>query len=520
MLEDASIAKVGQNLKYDLLVFRRAGIQFRGIQFDTMIASYLLDPGSREHGLDALAMKHLDHRTITYGEVTGKGKNQIPFAEVALEKCRDYACEDADIALQLAGLFEPELKRLHLDTLFRTIEMPLLEVLADMEWYGIRIDEAFFGVLQKRLVKELGRLEQEIYEAAGTTFNINSNPQLREILFTRLNLPVLKKTKTGASTDASVLEELATQGHHLPMLLMEYRQLEKLRSTYVEALPVILNPDTGRLHTSFNQTIAATGRLASSDPNLQNIPIRTAEGAEIRRGFVPADGFVFVSADYSQIELRILAHYSEDPAFVQAFREGVDIHRQTAGIIFGVPSDEVTKEMRGRAKTVNFAVIYGIGAFSLAQKLGVTNAEAKDFIERYFERFPGVRRYLDEQIEIARQRGYVETLTGRRRYIPEITSRNFNIRSFGERAATNAPIQGTAADLIKMAMIDIDREIRTTDSAARMLLQVHDELLFETPKGEADATLEMLREKMEGAAELRVPLRVETGIGDNWLECK
>jgi DNA polymerase-1 len=520
MLEDASIAKVGQNLKYDLLVFRRAGIQFRGIQFDTMIASYLLDPGSREHGLDALAMKHLDHRTITYGEVTGKGKNQIPFAEVALEKCRDYACEDADIALQLAGLFEPELKRLHLDTLFRTIEMPLLEVLADMEWYGIRIDEAFFGVLQKRLVKELGRLEQEIYEAAGTTFNINSNPQLREILFTRLNLPVLKKTKTGASTDASVLEELATQGHHLPMLLMEYRQLEKLRSTYVEALPVMLNPDTGRLHTSFNQTIAATGRLASSDPNLQNIPIRTAEGAEIRRGFVPADGFVFVSADYSQIELRILAHYSEDPAFVQAFREGVDIHRQTAGIIFGVPSDEVTKEMRGRAKTVNFAVIYGIGAFSLAQKLGVTNAEAKDFIERYFERFPGVRRYLDEQIEIARQRGYVETLTGRRRYIPEITSRNFNIRSFGERAATNAPIQGTAADLIKMAMIDIDREIRTTDSAARMLLQVHDELLFETPKGEADATLEMLREKMEGAAELRVPLRVETGIGDNWLECK
>jgi DNA polymerase-1 len=304
------------------------------------------------------------------------------------------------------------------------------------------------------------------------------------------------------------------------MLLMEYRQLEKLRSTYVEALPVMLNPDTGRLHTSFNQTIAATGRLASSDPNLQNIPIRTAEGAEIRRGYVPADGFVFVSADYSQIELRILAHYSEDPAFVQAFREGVDIHRQTAGIIFGVPSDEVTKEMRGRAKTVNFAVIYGIGAFSLAQKLGVTNAEAKDFIERYFERFPGVRRYLDEQIEIARQRGYVETLTGRRRYIPEITSRNFNIRSFGERAATNAPIQGTAADLIKMAMIDIDREIRTTDSAARMLLQVHDELLFETPKGEADATLEMLREKMEGAAELRVPLRVETGIGDNWLECK
>jgi DNA polymerase-1 len=520
MLEDPSIAKVGQNLKYDLLVFRRAGVQLKGIEFDTMIASYLLDPGSREHGLDALAMKHLDHRTITYSEVTGKGKNQIPFAEVSVEKCRDYACEDADIALQLAGIFEPELKRLHLDNLFRTIEMPLLEVLADMEWNGIRIDEPFFAELQKRLATELRRLEQEIYAAAGTTFNINSNPQLREILFGRLDLPILKKTKTGASTDASVLEELAAQGHHLPMLLMEYRQLEKLRSTYVEALPVMVNPETGRLHTSFNQTIAATGRLSSTDPNLQNIPIRTEEGAEIRRGFVPANGFVFVSADYSQIELRILAHYSEDPAFLQAFREGVDIHRQTAGIIFGVPPEEVTKEMRGRAKTVNFAVIYGIGPFSLAQKLGITNAEAKEFIERYFERFPGVRRYLDEQIDIARQRGYVETLTGRRRYIPEITSKNFNIRAFGERAATNAPIQGTAADLIKMAMIDIDRELRSTDSGARMLLQVHDELLFETPRGEAEATLVKLREKMEGAAELRVPLQVETGIGDNWLECK
>jgi DNA polymerase-1 len=520
MLEDPGVAKVGQNLKYDLLVFRRAGIQLRGIEFDTMIASYLLDPGSREHGLDALAMKHLDHRTISYSEVAGKGKNQVPFAEIPLEKCRDYACEDADITLQLASLFEPELKRLQLDRLFRTIEMPLIDVLAEMEWAGIRIDEPFFAELQQRLEKELRRLELEIYDAAGTTFNINSNPQLREILFTRLELPVLKKTKTGASTDASVLEELAAQGHDLPILLLEYRQLEKLRSTYVEALPVMVNPETGRLHTSFNQTIAATGRLSSTDPNLQNIPIRTQEGAEIRRGFVPAEGFVFVSADYSQIELRILAHYSEDPAFVDAFRNDVDIHRQTAGIIFGVPPEEVTKEMRGRAKTVNFAVIYGIGPFSLAQRLGITNAEAKEFIDRYFERFPGVRRYLDEQIEIARERGYVETLTGRRRYIPEIGSKNFNIRSFGERAATNAPIQGTAADLIKIAMIDIDRELRTTDSGARMLLQVHDELLFETPRGEAEATLAMLREKMEGAAELRVPLRVETGTGENWLECK
>jgi DNA polymerase-1 len=374
--------------------------------------------------------------------------------------------------------------------------------------------------MSRKLNRDLELIQSEIWKEAGTEFNLNSNPQLREILFTRLELPVLKKTKTGASTDASVLEELAAQGHDLPILLLEYRQLEKLRSTYVEALPVMVNPETGRLHTSFNQTIAATGRLSSTDPNLQNIPIRTALGREIRKGFVADEGHVLMAIDYSQIELRILAHYSEDPAFVDAFRNDVDIHRQTAGIIFGVPPEEVTKEMRGRAKTVNFAVIYGIGPFSLAQRLGITNAEAKEFIDRYFERFPGVRRYLDEQIEIARERGYVETLTGRRRYIPEITSKNFNIRSFGERAATNAPIQGTAADLIKIAMIDIDRELRTTDSGARMLLQVHDELLFETPRGEADATLAMLREKMEGAAELRVPLRVETGTGENWLECK
>jgi DNA polymerase-1 len=520
LLEDASVPKIGQNLKYDLLVLRRAGITLRGIDFDTMIASYLLEPGSREHGLDALALKYLDHRTITYEEVAGKGKSQIPFAEVPLEKARDYACEDADIALQLADLFAPELERLQLVELFRSVEMPLVHVLAEMEWNGIRIDEPYFEELRVRLRKELERLEQEIYQVAGTTFNINSNPQLREILFERLELPVLKRTKTGASTDASVLESLAAQGHALPVLLMEYRQLDKLLSTYVEALPRMVNPETGRLHTSFNQTVAATGRLSSTEPNLQNIPIRTELGAEIRRGFVPAEGNVFVSADYSQIELRILAHYSGDEAFVEAFRRGADIHRQTAALIFGVEPERVTREMRDRAKTVNFAVIYGIGPFSLAQQLGVTNAEAKEFIDRYFERFPGVRRYLDEQIEIARRKGYVETLTGRRRYIPEITSKNFNVRSFGERAATNAPIQGTAADLIKVAMIDIQRALEERGSAARMLLQVHDELLFETPAEEAEATLAVVCEKMEGAADLRVPLRVETGIGRNWLETK
>jgi DNA polymerase-1 len=520
MLEDPEVEKIGQNLKYDLLVFRRAGITLRGVAFDTMIASYLIDPGRREHGLDSLALQYLDHRTITYDEVAGKGKNQIPFAQVPLDKSRDYACEDADVAWQLAELFAPELERLHQVELFRTVEMPLVEVLAEMEWNGIRIDEGFFRELSGRLRAELESIEKQIYEEAGTTFNINSNPQLREILFERLELPVLKRTKTGPSTDASVLESLAAQGHTLPTMLMQYRQLDKLQSTYVEALPRMANPETGRLHTSFNQTIASTGRLSSSDPNLQNIPIRTELGAEIRRGFIPAEGQVFVSADYSQIELRILAHYSEDAAFVQAFREGIDIHRQTAALVFGVEAAKVTREMRDRAKTVNFAVIYGIGPFSLAQQLGVSNAEAKQFIDRYFERFPGVRRYLDEQIELARERGYVETLTGRRRYIPEITSRNFNVRAFGERAATNAPIQGTAADLIKIAMIDIHRELQNGELQARMLLQVHDELLFETPRDQAERTLELLRAKMEGAAELRVPLKVETGTGDNWLECK
>jgi DNA polymerase I len=520
LLADQSVAKIGQNLKYDLIVLRRAGIPFRGIAADTMVASYLLDPGRREHGLDSLALEHLDHRTTTYQELVGKGKTEVPFAEVEVDRCRDYACEDADLSLRLWQLFEPELERLQLTTLFETVEIPLVEVLAEMEWNGIRIDASFFRDLDRRLAAELRRLEGEIHREAGVEFNINSNPQLREILFERLKLPVIKRTKTGASTDASVLEALAAQGYTLPNLLMQYRQMDKLQSTYVTALPRMVNPVTGRLHTSFNQTVASTGRLSSSDPNLQNIPIRTELGAEIRRGFVPAEGNVFVSADYSQVELRILAHYSEDPAFVEAFRAGIDIHRQTASLVFGVEPEEVTRVMRDRAKTVNFAVIYGIGPFSLAQQLGISNAEAKEFIDRYFERFPGVRAYLDEQVELARERGYVETLIGRRRYIPEIRSKNYNIRAFGERAATNAPIQGTAADLIKIAMIQIHEAIAKNGAGARMLLQVHDELLFEAPAAEADATRDLITERMESAVELRVPLVVESGVGSNWLECK
>jgi DNA polymerase I len=521
LLEDPSVEKLGQNLKYDLLVFRREGIALRGIGFDTMIASYVLEPGRREHGLDSLALQHLDHTTIGYDEVTGKGKAQIPFAEVALEAACTYAAEDADIALRLAEKFAPEMESLHLDGLFRDLEMPLLPVLAEMEWTGIRIDEPFFARMGEELRAQQRRVEQDIYAEAGQEFNIGSTPQLREILFGKLGLPVIKKTKTGASTDVDVLQALAAQGHRLPTLLMEYRQVDKLRSTYVEALPKTVNPETGRIHTSFSQTIAATGRLSSSDPNLQNIPIRTEMGAEIRRGFIPAEGHRFVSADYSQIELRILAHYSGDEAFVEAFRAGLDIHKQTASVIFGVPVDSVTKEMRDRAKTVNFATIYGQGAFSLGNQLGISNAEAKEFIDEYFRRFPGVRRYLDEQVELARTRGYVETLTGRRRYIPELKSRNWNIRAFGERASTNAPIQGSAADLIKIAMIRIHDDLTVQKRVdAKMLLQVHDELLFETPAGNEAAVQEMVRDRMENALVLNVPLKVEGGVGENWLETK
>ncbi|HEX7051235.1 MAG TPA: DNA polymerase I [Longimicrobiales bacterium] len=520
LLEDPRVRKIGQNLKYDLLVLRRAGVALHGVAFDTMIASYVIDPGRREHGLDSLALQYLDYRTITYEELCGKGKSQIPIAECPLDRVTRYACEDADVALRLRDLFEDELERFSLTELFGRIEMPLIDVLADMEWAGIRIDPEFFAALAVKLERELELIRQEIHKLAGTEFNIGSTPQLREVMFERLGLPVVKKTKTGPSTDASVLEELAAQGHAFPRLLLEYRQLDKLKGTYVDALPALVNPETGRIHTNFNQTVAATGRLSSSDPNLQNIPIRTELGAEIRKGFIPADGCLFLAADYSQIELRILAHLSGDPAFVEAFRHGVDIHRQTAALVFDVLPEDVTPRMRGAAKTINFATIYGIGPFALARRLGTSQAEARRFIDAYFERFPGVRRYLDEQIAHAREHGYVETLSGRRRYIPEVRSKDYNVRQFGERAATNAPVQGTAADIIKIAMIDIGQALARTGSAARMLLQVHDELVFEVPEADIDDTRAMVTELMEGAFELDVPLEVATGVGTNWYECK
>ncbi|MBM3908919.1 MAG: DNA polymerase I, partial [Gemmatimonadetes bacterium] len=520
MLEDPAVRKTAHNAKYDVLVLRRAGVSLRGLDFDSMLASYVHDPGRRSHAIDALALEFLGRSMTDYTEICGKGKTAIGFDEVPVDAARDYSCADADVALQLRARFEPRLEEHALTQLLADVELPLVEVLADMEWAGITIDVPWFASLKERFARERGAVEQQIYAVAGEEFNINSNPKLREILFGKLGLPVKKKTATGPSTDASVLQELAEEGHALPSLLMEYRELSKLENTYLDTLPALVNPRTGRLHTSFNQTVASTGRLSSSDPNLQNIPIRRELGRAIRQGFVPRTGWKLLAADYSQIELRLLAHLSHDPAFVAAFNAGGDIHRQTAATIFGVPLSAVNSEMRARAKTINFATIYGQGAHSLSRQLKIEHAEARAFIDTYFERFAGVRAFLDGTVAQAKQRGYVETIFRRRRYIPELQDRNFNIRAFGERTAQNSPIQGSAADLIKVAMIHIHQALSTSGLAATMLLQVHDELVFETPPEELAALQELVEREMTSAVTLDVPLVVDIGVGDNWLNCK
>jgi DNA polymerase-1 len=520
LLEDASVSKTMQNGKYDCLALRRAGIDLRGLDFDTMLASYVLDPGRRSHGLDLLALEFLEHTMTSYEDLCGKGRTQLPFDVVPVEAARDYSCEDADMTLRLREIFEPQLEASGMMPLFRDVEVPLIAVLAEMEWTGIAIDVAHFQSLKERFRAERERVEKEIYVEAGEEFNINSNPQLRVILFEKLGLPSKKRTATGPSTDASVLQELADEGHVIPQLLMEYRELFKLEGTYIDTLPALVHPETGRIHTSYSQAVAATGRLSSSDPNLQNIPIRRELGRDIRRGFVPRKGWKLMAADYSQIELRLLAHLSRDPAFVDAFNRGGDIHRETAAIIFGVPVESVTKEMRGRAKTINFATIYGQGAHALSRQLKIPNAEARMFIETYFERFRGVKEYLDSRVDFARDHGYVETIFKRRRYVPELAERSFNIRAFGERVAQNAPIQGSAADLIKIAMIRIHDALRDRKLNTKMLLQVHDELVFEVPVPELEDVTALVRREMEGAAELSVPLVVEVGVGDDWLAAK
>ena len=520
LLEDPAVRKTAQNSKHDVLVLRRAGVQLRGLDFDTMLASYVLDPGRRSHGLDVLALEFLDYTMTPYADVCGKGKSLVTFDESSMEAARNYSCEEADMTLRLRAVFEPQLQSANVQGLLDDIEIPLVNVLANVEWTGITIDIPWFRSLKDRFRREREAIEKQIYASAGVEFNINSNPQLRDVLFNRLGLPVLKKTSTGPSTDASVLQELADAGHTLPTLLMDYRELAKLESTYLDALPQMVNPETGRLHTSFNQTVAATGRLSSSDPNLQNIPIRRELGRDIRRGFVPRSGWTLLAADYSQIELRLLAHLSGDPAFVEAFRAGGDIHRQTASIIFDVPLGQVTSEMRGRAKTINFATIYGQGAHALSRQLKIEHAEAKEFIRLYFERFHGIRAYLDSSVEFARTHGYVQTIFNRRRYIPELREKNFNMRAFGERTAANSPIQGSAADLIKIAMIRIDKALAQGKFKSKMLLQVHDELVFEVPPDELETVQKVVKHEMENAAQLSVPLVVDLGTGVNWLESK
>ena len=520
MLEDASVRKIAQNAKYDVLVLRGAGVRVAGLEFDTMLASYVLDPGRRSHGLDLLSLEFLGHTMTAYEQLCGKGRNQLPFDVVPVDAARDYSCEDVDVTMRLRALLEPLLSGHGMSELFRDIEVPLVEVLADMEWDGIAIDLTWFDSLKTRFKSERERVEQLIYMEAGQEFNINSNPQLRAILFDKLQLPVKKKTATGPSTDASVLQELAEEGHTLPTLLMEYREIFKLEGTYIVALPKLVHPRDQRLHTSFNQTVAATGRLSSTDPNLQNIPNRRELGREIRRGFVPRAGWRLLSADYSQIELRLLAHLSGDPAFVTAFKAGGDIHRQTAAIIFGVDLADVTGEMRARAKTINFATIYGQGAHALSRQLKLPHADAKAFIDTYFERFAGVKAFLDRCVVEAKAKGYAETLFHRRRYIPELKERNHNMRAFGERVAANAPIQGSAADLIKIAMIRVHQALHREGLASRMLLQVHDELIFELPAAEQVALSALVKREMESATVLDVPLLVEMGVGDDWVAAK
>ncbi len=520
LLADPAVPKAGHNIKFAWLVLRRAGAELGGVAYDSMLASFVLDPGRRSHALDDLARERLGLALESYAAVAGRGRAERPFAELPVPRAARYCCDDSAAVLRLHAAFRDELQDHRLAPLLETIELPLIPVLVAMEWSGVLIDRELLGEIGREFSTELARLEHAIHAAAGVDFNINSTPQLRAILFDKLQLPVLKRTKTGASTDADVLEQLAAAGHDVPRVLLEYRELSKLKSTYIDALPGYVHPDTGRIHTSFNQVGAATGRLSSAEPNLQNIPVRTQRGGTIRRAFVAAPGCRLLTADYSQIELRLLAHLSGDAAFVEAFERGGDIHRQTAGLIFGVGSDQVTAEMRARAKTINFATIYGQGPFALARQLGITQDEARDFIRRYFERFAGVRAWLDHTVEEARRRGYVETLFGRRRYIPELKDRSFSVRAFGERTATNSPLQGSAADLIKVAMVRIHRRLGQQGLGGRMVLQVHDELVFEVPEAELEAVQGVAKREMEGAAALRVPLVVTIGMGRNWLDAK
>ncbi len=518
VLADPTKRKIGQNIKYDAIVLANSGIELEGIGFDTMLASYCLHPARRSHGLDNLARELFGHEKVPFKSLFDVRSKKKDIRAVPLKTVSEYACEDADYTLRIKQVFEPLLEASQVKDLFEKVEMPLSRVLTRMEMCGVALDTRFLRNLSHELTEKLATIEQAVYEQAGEQFNINSTARLQEILFRKLGLKPSSKTKTGYSTDVDVLKSLADE-HPLPALVLEYRTIAKLKSTYVDTLPVLVNPKTGRVHTSYNQAVTTTGRLSSSDPNLQNIPIRTPIGRQIRTAFVARDaGWVLLDADYSQIELRIMAHLSQDAELTKAFAEDDDVHRRTAARIMGVRPDEVSDEMRSRAKTVNFGIIYGMGARGLAQSLGIGVEVARKFIDDYFENYPGVRRFIDETIARAKRDRAVSTLLGRARQLPDITSSDRRAQSFAERTAVNTPIQGTAADIIKTAMVKIDRRLEERRLRSRMIMQVHDELLFEVPSDELDEVKVVVREGMEGAIGLDVPLKVDMGIGKNWLE--
>jgi len=514
---ESDVPKIGQNLKYDLMVMARHGVNVRGPLFDTMVAHYLIAP-EEPHGLDALAKKYLNYRMVPITDLIGSGRNQISMRDVPVDSCGPYACEDSDIALRLADLFAPVLEEHGLDRIANEVDFPLIPVLMQMELTGISIDPILLDEISATMEADLNELELQIFEAAGEEFNIGSPQQLGEILFEKLKLPVVSKTSKGAaSTKESVLQQLATE-HELPALILDWRQISKLKGTYVDSLGALVHPETERVHTSFNQTVAATGRLSSSNPNLQNIPVRTEKGREIRKAFVPRKGWKLLAADYVQIELRILAAMSEDEALREAFETGQDIHASAASRIFGIPMEAVNREQRSKAKEVNYGIPYGISAWGLSQRLRIPTGEANELIEQYQKSYPKVSRYLAEQVESAREKGYVETMLGRRRYVPEIRSRNRTVRSFAERVAVNMPIQGSQADMIKIAMIRIQRRLVDDNFESKMLLQVHDELVFEAPEHELDQLRAMVEDEMVNALPLTVPIEVDINVGDNWLD--
>jgi len=519
VLENPDIKKVGQNIKYDYIVLAKCGIKLQGIVFDTMIASYLLNPSMRGHSLDQIAMTLFGYKTISYEDVTGKGKKQKGFEEIKISEAGNYAAEDADITFMAYQELLQDVINFKLYDLMEKIEIPLVYVLAAMEMQGIKIDRKQLNILSDNFSQELDVLEQNIYDISGETFNIKSSQQLGEILFEKLNLPVIKKTKKtkGYSTDVEVLKALSSK-HELPEKILRYRTIGKLKSTYVDSLKKLANIETDRVHTSFNQTITATGRLSSSNPNLQNIPIKTEEGRKIRETFIPRQGCCLVSADYSQIELRILAHCAEDEILIEAFLNNEDIHTRTAMEVFGVITEFVTNELRNQAKAINFGIVYGMSAFGLSKELDISRKMAQNYIDNYFKRYSGVKRFIDITIEQAEKNLEVTTLLGRKRKLNEITSSNANIRNFAQRAAINTPIQGSAADLIKLAMIEMDRAIKAKDLESKMLLSVHDEIIFEVPFSEEETLINLAKQEMENIFDLKVPLLVNISSGESWAQ--